>query len=366
MAVIKAINSKASLKSIIRYVDNTKKTTKDLVSGKDIIYPSQAYEQMIDTKKMWNKTTGRQYKHFVQSFKEGEVTPRKANAIGQEWANENFKGYEVLVVTHTDKEHIHNHFVVNSVNFETGKKWSSHKDVLEKQKLSNDRICKSNGLSIPKKGNEITSFKRSEYHALKEGMEGREQSWKVQTAVDVKDSLGNSVSKEDFIKHMESKGYEVDWKDNRKNVTFKTSAGKKVRSKNLAKTFKHEYFTREGMKNELRRNYEQSRTNRNKAAEPRAQASTSNIQGDGQGQISKQSANGVIGRIEQDIHDATERVERVFRVDEPKDRKDADSNRTSESKHGKDSKQDNERFEPKQRESKSIVRKRTQFNGLER
>ncbi len=332
MAIIKATNSKASLRNITKYVTNPEKTKKELITGKDIIDPQHAYEQMMDTKKMYKSTKGRQYIHVVQSFKEGEIDPKKANQIGQEWADKCYKGHEVLIVTHTDKAHIHNHFVINTVNFETGKKHqSSKKDYADSKEISN-KICKREGLSIPEKGTEITSSKTNEYQVILNAVNGKGESWKLKTAQDTKQAVSQSTSKKDFIKKMETKGYKVNWKDTRKNITFTNSEGKKVRSSNLTKTFKYD-FSKENMDNEFRRNHESEKNTGARDEERnsnRAEPTTSDVHRNGQDKIPTQSDARVLGGIEQNVHDATERVQSIFKPHEQEDRRDEQLDRSSE------------------------------------
>src|SRR5665648_739649 len=130
MAVIKTTNPKVStLKQGIKYITNPEKT--EFITGKDCTAET-ALEEMQTTKALYNKTKGRQYMHFVQSFKPDDpLDPSKAHQIGLEMAEKRFKGYEVLVATHTDKDHLHNHFIVNSVSFENGAKFQHSKDDLK-------------------------------------------------------------------------------------------------------------------------------------------------------------------------------------------------------------------------------------------
>lgn len=87
--------------------------------------PERARDQMMLTKTHYHKQNGILLWHGYQSFKPGEVTPEEAHKIGMELA-QNLWGedYEILVCTHLDREHIHNHFVINSVSFRTGKSWT--------------------------------------------------------------------------------------------------------------------------------------------------------------------------------------------------------------------------------------------------
>lgn len=253
MAIVKAVNSKASIGKAINYVTKEEKTEERLVSGKDCS-PTSAIDEMKATKELWNKTEGRQYKHYVQSFNpEDNITPEQAHELGKQFAEqEKFKGHEVLIATHKDKDHIHNHFIVNSVNFENGSKYQESKADLENLKAFSNEQSREHGLTEPQKGDSITTFDQDKYQALLKGVNRKESSYLVDTAKDVSHSLKVATDRESFIKEMEKKGYEVNWKDTRKYVTFTTPEGKKVRNNNLEKTFKQDIFSKEGMENEIR------------------------------------------------------------------------------------------------------------------
>lgn len=261
MAVIKAVNSKASLGKAIKYVTKEEKTEEKLILGKDC-NPITAIDEMKATKEQWNKTEGRQYAHLVQSFKpEDNVTAKKAYEIGKKFIEntEKFKGHEVVMATHVDKGHIHNHFIVNSVNYENGKKLHTTKNELQQLKEYSNQLSREYGLSIPTKGKDITSFNQKKYKAIEKGFTGKEKSYLLETAKEVSSSLKKAINKENFIKEMESKGYRVTWTDTRKNITFTTPEGKKVRDSNLEKTFKEHKFSKEGITNEIQRNRNKGR-----------------------------------------------------------------------------------------------------------
>ena len=125
--VVKAGKTKASLKSALNYIANEEKIT--TITGKKLITPlncwgslKNIYDTMIATKELYRKAidnrNSEMYKHFQQSFKPNEITPEKAHEIGKKWAMQNFAqdGFEVCICTHLDTEHIHNHFIINSVN----------------------------------------------------------------------------------------------------------------------------------------------------------------------------------------------------------------------------------------------------------
>lgn len=324
MAVIKAINSKSSVSSVINYVADKDKTSEELMYGKDCSSnPNQAIDDMKMTKELYNKEDGRQYKHFVQSFDpKDNITPDKANQLGREWAEKNFKGYEVFIATHKDKDHIHNHFVVNSVNFEDGRKLVYDNKQLAEFKKVNDLICEREGLHItePKK-DVLTSFNTQKYKALEKGAEGTYKSYMLDLWKNVNSSMKKATSKEQFIQSMNQKGYQVNWSDTRKYITFETPEGKKVRNNNLEKTFKNDKFSKEGLLNEFNRNGERLRRERDRAIEEPSREPTSapnvdwstirdNVQ-DERDRISEQPSDDVIGEIQQKVRGVKDRTDKA-------------------------------------------------------
>lgn len=338
MAIIKAVNSKNSIRGIVNYVSNDKKTTEELMLGLNCSNnPNLVIEEMNFTKKLYNKKSGRQYKHFVQSFNpKDEINPSKAIQIGREWAEKIFKGYEVFIVTHTDKKHVHNHFIVNSVNFENGRKYRYSKNDLKEMKKLNDRICEKEGLSITKPEKDVlTSFNSKKYKAIEKSLQGKYKSYMIDLWHSVNMTLKKSTSKEEFIKLMEQKKYKVNWIDTRKNITFITPEGKKIRSSNLSKTFKNIKFTKEGMLNEFIRNGERLReiggtktdtTRRRKEGEAIRRRTQKYITTVGEhfknkrDGLSKQSGNEVTGEIQRKIREVKARTERAAGVSKSEDR----------------------------------------------
>ena len=116
--------SRAAMRGVVLYVTQEKKTTwgdEPLVSGINCQVQS-VYDDFLNTKLLYHKDGGVMFYHMVQSFPKGAaVAPRQAHEAARRLA-EYFAGCEVLVCTHVAREHIHSHCVINSVNFETGKK----------------------------------------------------------------------------------------------------------------------------------------------------------------------------------------------------------------------------------------------------
>jgi hypothetical protein len=220
------------------------KTEEKLISGKDCT-PSSALEEMQTTKEQFNKLDGRQYKHFIQSFDpQDNLSHYQANKMGLEWAETNFKGYEVLIATHQDKEHIHNHFVVNSVSFEDGKKYRQSKKDLEHMKEISDKICEREGLRVITQKTQGKELSMNEYQVAMKG-----ESWKFKLINEIDNSMVYSNTKEDFIKSMNDKGYKVNWRDTRKYITYTTPEGNKVRDNKLH----DDKYTKEVMENGYKR-----------------------------------------------------------------------------------------------------------------
>jgi len=325
MAVIKAINSKASIGKAINYITKEEKTEERLISGKDC-NPHTAIDEMKATKEQWGKTEGRQYAHLIQSFNpEDKITPEKAHEIGMKFieSTEKFKGHEVIIATHVDKGHIHNHFIVNSVNFENGSKLHTTKKDLQQLKERSNELSREYGLTIPTQGDKITTFNQDKYRAIEKGFTGKEKSYLLDTAKEVSNSLKTATSREEFIRSMESKGYKVNWLDNRKYITFTTPEGQKVRNSNLEKTFKENKFSKEGMENEIQRNrqlrgIERAGTERNT---PNVDwtAIRNTIESEGN-RIPEQPSHDVVGEIQQQVRAVKERTDRAIGEGKPENR----------------------------------------------
>ena len=157
------------LYAALRYVENDKKTDQTLyVSG--INCPKQrAYQCMMATKRRYGKLGGNVAYHGYQSFVSGEVTPEEAHAIGMETARRMWgKDYEIVVTTHLNTDNLHNHIVVNSVSFRTGRKFENHISDHYKLREISDAVCLERGKSVlpPTK---FTGSRKKDYWIHKNG-----------------------------------------------------------------------------------------------------------------------------------------------------------------------------------------------------
>ena len=267
MAIIKAVSSKAPIKTAITYVSKGEKTESKLLSGYNVT-PDIAYEEMQSTKEIWDKTGGRTYKHYVQSFAPDEqITSEQAHEIAKEFVEHcsQFKGFEVLIATHQDKEHIHTHFILNSVSFEDGHKFQQKSTELQAMKDLSDKICVEHGLSVTHRGRtfdgekreETTAYRKEQYRLLKRAEQGEVKSYVQDIALAVMDCRERATSRSEFMKLMNAQGYAVKWEDNLKYITFTDLARQKqgekqckIRNNKLEKYY-HVDFSKEGLENEF-------------------------------------------------------------------------------------------------------------------
>ena len=253
MATFTAIKNRGggggALGGVLRYVQQEEKTTwedRRLVSGWNCTARS-VYDEMRLTKKRFDKTDGRQYYHFVQSFdKQDDLSPQEVHAMGLELAQREFPNFEVLVATHEDTEHFHNHLVVNSVSFQDGKKLHQSAADLQAHRIANDEICAAHGLEILPPPQKQVKQKRMGTREYRSAVKG--ESWKFRLMNTIDQCMKYAATREEFISLMKSEGYEVRWTENRKNITYTTPARMKCRDNRLHE----EKYTKEVMEHEFR------------------------------------------------------------------------------------------------------------------
>ena len=143
--------TRRGLKALLNYCAKNAKTIHEgikLVTGVNCVSQS-AYNEMMNTKLRYKKADGRMYYHLLQSFHPDEnLTPETAHEIALRFTEENFPGYEVLIATHVDRNHIHSHMVINSVNAESGYKYHSDNKEIQRLRDSSDKLCLEYGLSV--------------------------------------------------------------------------------------------------------------------------------------------------------------------------------------------------------------------------
>jgi hypothetical protein len=228
VAVVKPINSGASLEISINYVLRTDKTETRLTSGL-LCIPELALEQMNDTKELWGKAGGRQFKHFVQAFSSddrsasgGKLTVEMAHAIGIKFAEKMFPGFEILVATHKDTLHTHTHFIVNSVNLETGTKIQNSYHDLKAMRDYSDELCRQHGLAVLEEwsyANKGKSHSKKSEEIAKRAVDRKYKSHKFDCYRAVLAAVNEATSRDNFILKMKQAGWETEWSD-KKHITF--------------------------------------------------------------------------------------------------------------------------------------------------
>lgn len=251
MAIISFTNYKRGqttgcMGAVMRYTMQDKKTMwegEPLVSGINC-QPQSVYDDFLNTKLLYHKDSGVMFYHMVQSFPKGAaVDPRQAHEAARRLA-EYFDGCEVLVCTHVDREHIHSHCVINSVNFETGKKLHMAKEQIQELMRRNDVICQEMGLPVfDAPTQQARGMGGAEYHTALKG-----QSWKLRLMNTIDECMKYAADKDAFVSLMESEGYAVCWESSRKYITYTTPDGMRCRDNKLHE----EKYCKEAMEHEFR------------------------------------------------------------------------------------------------------------------
>ena len=159
MAITKILNIMESegrnptthLKNALEYIQNPDKTEECVLVGGINCLPDTAFEQMEETKNIFNKTGKRQGYHVIISFSpEEKVTAEQAMYVLEHFAKDVLgDDYEAVYAVHTDREHMHGHLIWNSVSMTTGKKYNSPKGNWKNhlQPITN-KYCDELGLTI--------------------------------------------------------------------------------------------------------------------------------------------------------------------------------------------------------------------------
>ena len=220
------------MKSVMRYVSQLSKTLWDgqqLVSGIGC-QPETAFDEFLSTKLLHHKDGGVMFYHMVQSFPKGaDIDPRMAHEAARRLAGY-FEGCEVLVCTHVDREHIHSHCIINSVNFETGRKVHMADEQIQELRVCNDQICEELGLPKFQRDEQKHSrgMSNAEYYTASKG-----ESWKFELMRVIDECMRCAGNREEFLVLLRSEGYDATWTDSRKNITYITPDGRKCRDSKL-------------------------------------------------------------------------------------------------------------------------------------
>ena len=228
----KGAQTRGCMKSVMQYVAQKNKTLWNgvqLISGIGC-QPETAFDEFLSTKLLHHKDGGVMFYHMVQSFpKDADIDPRAAHEAARKLAGY-FEGCEVLVCTHTDREHIHSHCIINSVNFETGKKVHIADKQIQALRVRNDQICEELGLPKFQRDEQKRSrgMSNAEYYTADRG-----ESWKFELMRVIDECMRYAGNREEFLALLRSEGYDATWTDSRKNITYTTPEGRKCRDNKL-------------------------------------------------------------------------------------------------------------------------------------
>ena len=241
--------SAGALSGVTRYISQDEKTLdengRQLVSGQNCT-PQLADREFQATRDACRKDSPVWFYHYVQSFSPDEViTGEQAHQLAKEFAAKAWPDSEVLIATHLDAEHIHSHFVVNAVCWESGKMLRQGPNTLRSLRQLSDELCLEHGFSVlpQQKKKQSQGMGTREYRSAAKG-----QSWKFRLMNTIDQCMRYSATKDEFLSLMESEGYQLRWTDSRKNITYTTPEGMKCRDDRL-----HELkYTKEVMEREFR------------------------------------------------------------------------------------------------------------------
>ena len=243
-----AKQSAGALGGVAAYVAQTNKTMQEngrqLVSGQNCT-PPLAVREFLTTRAMYRKESPVWFYHYVQSFAPSErVTGELAHEIAKLFAARAWPESEVLIATHIDREHIHSHFIVNSVCYGSGKMLRQGPGTLARLRPISDELCAAHGLSVlPRQETKTQGLGAREYRSATKG-----QSWKLRLMNTIDECMKYAADKDAFVSLMESEGYAVRWESGRKYITYTTPDGLKCRDSKLHE----EKYCKEAMEHEFR------------------------------------------------------------------------------------------------------------------
>jgi hypothetical protein len=314
----KGTQTRGCMKSVMRYVSKLSKTLWDgqqLVSGIGC-QPETAFDEFLSTKLLHHKDGGVMFYHMVQSFPKGaNIDPRAAHEAARRLAGY-FEGCEVLVCTHVDREHIHSHCIINSVNFATGRKVHMADEQIQELRVRNDQICEE--LGLPKfqrdEQRKTQGMSNAEYYTASKG-----ESWKFELMRVIDECMRCAGNREGFLVLLRSEGYDAAWTGNRKNITYTTSDGRKCRDSKLhiVKYLKENMEAEFGYRSEID-NGEISGTaskvdGRGTAVRTQRNGDRAELERDAQNAARSVSAADAVGRGSENAPDAGGRADRIGR-----------------------------------------------------
>ena len=186
--------------------DENIETHQQFVTGINCL-PTTARDEMQAVKKRFGKEDGVIAYHGYQSFAPGEADPKTAHEIGIRLAKELWgEKYQVVVATHLDKEnHLHNHFVVNTVSFVDGIRYHRTGKDYHDMQVASDNLCREYGLSVI----ENIQYGKSKHYGEWKAEQEQRPTWRGFIKADIDEAIRMSLTERQFFRHLEEKGYEI-------------------------------------------------------------------------------------------------------------------------------------------------------------
>ena len=194
-------------------------------------------DQFYEIRRVFNKDSDILAHHYIQSFSPNEkITPELVHQIGAELAQKMAPGFQVIVSIHVDKDHLHNHILINSVSFETGLKWKGNGATLNAMRSESDKLCRQYGLTTIDRHSGFRGIDQATQKLAEKG-----ESWKVELCRVLDEAVMMCNTKNEFYAYMKRKGFEITRYTDR-HITFqKIGETKKIRANTLAEQFGKDY-----------------------------------------------------------------------------------------------------------------------------
>ncbi len=240
-----------SIRQVMSYATNPDKTEKQFYTTGINCEVKDAVKQMQFVKTLYRKENGILAFHAYQSFNEGEVTPKIAHEIGVKLANEMWGDrFQVVVSTHLNTQHLHNHFVINSVSFKDGKKYYSNFTNTALLRKTSDEICEEYGLSVLKEKTCKSGINFENFY--KKSM--RDSDYYKFAKEDIDYAIEYSWTYKEFLKRLKEMGYEVYIRANKisvrmyphkRNIRIERAFGEEYSIENIQNKICSRYPSRE-------------------------------------------------------------------------------------------------------------------------
>ena len=240
-----------SIRQVMTYATNPDKTEKQFYTTGINCEIEDAVKQMQFVKIFYGKENGILAFHAYQSFNEGEVTPVIAHEIGVRLAEEMWGDrFQVVVSTHLNTKHLHNHFVINSVSFKDGKKYYSNLENTALLRKTSDEICEEYGLSILKEKTCKSGINFENFY--KKSM--RDSDYYKFAKEDIDYAIEHSWTYKEFLKRLKEMGYEVYFRANKisvrmyphkRNIRIERAFGEEYSTENIQNKICSRYPSRE-------------------------------------------------------------------------------------------------------------------------